>query len=376
MRIAAVDHRVIRGNLRAIQQAAGVDHVIAAVKADAYGHGLVEVSRTLVAAGVDALGVFDLDEALQLRRAGISAPVLAWMLDDWNALGDAVEAGITFGVSHVEQLHSVSNAAAEAGGVARVHLEFDTGLSRGGASESEWMSLLEATRDAQAAGAVVLDGLFTHLANTTREDNQHQAERFQDVIDLANGMGLYPALVHIAASEAALGSDSFPANAIRVGIALYGLEPGGSVSLRDTLGSTPALTLTSNVVDIRQVDTGTAASYGSIWRAHRPSRLALVPIGYADGLPRAASGKAWVSINGQRFPVAGRIAMDQILVDVTDGQEGSDGWVQVGDSVVVWGDPGAGHPTADDWAEWAGTIGYELVTKIGKRVRFHHVDVV
>ncbi len=372
MRLATVDLGVLAANVKRVRELAGATHLTAVVKANAYGHGSLEVAKAFIDGGADQLGVFDLAEALALRAGGIQAPILAWMLDDEELLPAALKADIRLGVSSVRSLEAVIRAAgpgaAGSGSPARVHLKVDTGLSRGGVDVTEWQACFALAAEAEQAGTIHVEGLFTHLANTSRDENKQQANRFQEAHALANAAGLTPELVHIAASEAALAQgDVIPTEVIRVGIALYGLSPFGVDHPPTELGLTPAMTLTSRIASIRHVPAGTGASYGFDWRATADAKLALVPVGYADGLPRAASGKAEVMINGKRCPVAGRIAMDQIVVDVTATA------AAVGDSVTIWGTGAAGEPTVDQWAAWAGTIGYELVTKIGRRVTFDYV---
>lgn len=361
MRIAEIDLTAARENIERVRALAEVETVIAVVKANGYGHGAVDVSRAFLAGGASMLGVADVSEALELRAAGITAPVLAWLHDSSTDFAAAIRGDIELGVSSLEQFDRLRVAARAAGRVARVHLKIETGLGRGGVRAEHWTQLVREAVAAEHAGEVSISGVFSHLANVSAADNRRQAARFADAVQVARDAGLEPSLIHLAASEAALTDPELRLNAVRVGIALYGLSATGEPAA--TWGLRPVMTLRSTVSLVNDLPAGAGVSYGHDWVAEAATRIALVPVGYADGLPRAASGRAEVAIAGARFPVRGRIAMDQIIVEIGDAA------VEVGDEVVLWGDPETGAPSADDWAAWAGTIGYEVVTKVGRRVR-------
>lgn len=366
LRTARIDLDAVRNNLNAVRAFVGggapdAPRVMAVVKANAYGHGALAVADAVQAAGADWLGVADLGEALALRRHGITAPILAWLHGTDADFAAAISAGVSIGVSSTVQLRQVTDAAARLARTASVHLKLDTGLSRNGLPEADWTDAFVAARAAELAGALSVDGLFSHLSNASPEADAAQCAQFDRGIAAARQAGLAPALLHIAATAAALTEPDARYTMVRIGIGLYGLSPWGA-GLPAGLELTPVMTLAARVAAVRRVATGTAASYDYTWRAERDTTLVLVPLGYADGIPRQASGRAQVAINGVKYPVVGRVAMDQFIVDVGDAP------VQLGDEVVLFGDPRQGLPSAEDWADAAGTINYEIVTRIGQRV--------
>lgn len=361
MREAVVDLDAVERNLRTIGARVAPADVIAVVKADGYGHGAIPIARAALAAGVARLGVADLDEAIELRDAGIDAPILAWLHDPFADFGTAIARGVELGVSSLDQLERV---AAQAGGrTARVHLKIDTGLSRNGVPESEWAAVVARAAELERAQRVAVVGVFSHFANTSRDTDAAQLAAFDRALAAADAAGLRPGIRHISSTEQALRDASARFDAVRIGIGMYGLTPFGDGTTGADLGLQPAMTLRARIAAVRHVEAGAGASYGHLWHADRPTTLALVPLGYADGIPRHATGGAEVLIGGRRRPVVGRVAMDQFIVDVGDDS------IAVGDEVVVFGDPATGAPTADEWGAASGTIGYEVVTRIGPRVR-------
>ncbi|MFF2271468.1 alanine racemase [Agromyces sp. NPDC058136] len=369
-REAVVDLDALTGNVRTIAARVAPAEVIAVVKADAYGHGAVAAARAALAGGASRLGVADLAEAHELRAAGIDVPVLAWLHgpepDFARAVADDIELGIS-SRSQLERAASAATAVADRGPAAstraRVHLKIDTGLSRNGVPESEWAEVVARAAELERGGLVDVVGVFSHFANTSREVDAAQLAAFDRALAVAREAGLTPVIRHIASTEQALRDPSARYDAVRIGIGLYGLTPFGDGTTAADLGLTPIMTLRARVAAVRRVEPGAGASYSHIWHAERPTTLALVPLGYADGVPRHASGTgAEVLLAGRRRPIVGRIAMDQFIVDAGDDE------VEVGDEVVLFGDPATGAPTADEWGEWTGTIGYEIVTRIGPRV--------
>ena len=357
-RRAIVDPGAISRNVETLRAHVGGSPAMAIVKADAYGHGAIPAARAVLAGGAEWLGVATLEEARELRAAGISAPMLAWLHETDAPFAEAIGAGIDLGVSSVAELEAI--VAAAPGPV--VQLKADTGLGRNGATPEEWGALVERAVAHERAGRVRVRGVWSHLAIAGPAEDAAQVARFRDALDAATAVGLEPDLVHLAATAGALRVPEARFGMVRLGIGCYGLTPLDDATSAD-LGLTPAMTLTATIAAVKRVPAGHGVSYGFDYRTSAPTTLALVPLGYADGVPRAASGRASVAIGGRLHPVAGRIAMDQLVVDVGDAP------VAVGDDAVLFGDPATGVPSADDWAAAAGTINYEIVTRIGPRVR-------
>lgn len=302
MREALIDTTAITENVRHLRRLTDSD-VIAVVKADGYGHGALRSAVAALAGGASRLGVADVAEAIALRRAGIDAPILAWL-----------HAPVVF---------------AEAARLERI-------------------------------GKLRVVGIFSHLSNTSPADDRAALDRFTESLALASSLGLTPPLRHLAASHAAIDLPEARFGCVRLGIAMYGLSPFADRTSAD-LGLRPAMSLRAAVAAVRRVPAGQGVSYGYTHRTEGETTLALVPLGYADGVPRAASGGGAVRIGGGTFPVAGRIAMDQFVVDVGDHP------VAVGDEAMLFGDPTLGAPAVEEWADSAGTINYEIVTRIGPR---------
>ncbi|MFJ6651477.1 alanine racemase [Microbacterium sp. NPDC091313] len=355
-RQSLIDPARITANVAAIVAAVTPAQLLVVVKADGYGHGAVTAATAALQGGASWLGVADISEALELRRAGIAAPVLAWLHADLRLFPAAVAADVTLAISHARELRAATEAGA---GV--VHIKIDSGLHRNGAPIDEWAGLFDEAARAERCGGPRVAGMFTHLSNASEAENRSQLDRFDDAVRLARSAGLDPTVRHIGGTHAALTVARGRYELVRVGIGAYGLRaeqrtPVAGVGLR------PAMRLSSVVSSVRPVRAGSGVSYDYAFRADADGWLALVPFGYADGLPRQASGSSSVSIGGRRYRVAGRIAMDQLVVATGADQRSP------GEHVVLWGDGGDGAPTADEWADWAGTIGYELVTRIGRRV--------
>lgn len=366
-REAVVDLAAIRANVAVLAAQVAPALSMAVVKADAYGHGAVPVAKAALEGGADWLGAADLDEAIALRDAGIAAPLLAWLHDPGAWFAPAIERDVDLGVSSLEQLNEIAQAAASVDRIAAVHLKIDTGLSRNGVALSDWEPVVEAAAGLERDGLLRIRGVFSHLANTSPAEDAAQLAAFEGALAAASAAGLAPELRHLASTAAALRMPEARFDLVRLGIGIYGVPPFGDGTTAADLGLVPAMTLRGRVAAVRRIEAGTGASYGHAWRAEHATTLALVPLGYADGVPRQASNRAEVWLAGARRPVVGRIAMDQFLVDVGDAP------VAVGDEVVLFGDPSSGAPSADDWADAADTIGYEIVTRIGARVPRRHV---
>lgn len=356
LREAVVDLDAIARNVATLRATAGTPHLMTVVKADGYGHGAVRVARAALDGGADWLGAVDAAEALPLRDAGISAPILTWLHAPDETFAAHVLADLDVGVNSLDELER-----AAAAGVSTVQVKVDTGLGRNGAQESTWGALFARARDLERGGGPRVRGLFSHLANAGAAADAGQRASFERAREVAASFGIEPELLHLAATEATIGRPDARYNLVRVGLGCYGLSPFGNVEAAG-LGLTPALELSAGVVSVKRVPAGSGVSYGHRYRTERETSLALVPLGYADGIPRQASGRGPVLIGGERFQVSGTVAMDQFVVDVGDAD------VKAGDRAIVFGDPATGAPSASEWAEAAGTINYELVARLGRRV--------
>ncbi|MDO9397670.1 MAG: alanine racemase [Herbiconiux sp.] len=360
LRRAHVDLGAIRENVAHVVRGVAPARVLAVVKADGYGHGAVEVASAALEGGASALGVADVDEALALRAAGIAAPVLAWLHRADPVFDVAVANDITLGISTPGQLER----AIEAGSPEKpavVQLKIDTGLGRNGAERAQWQPLLEAVAEGEASGRLRFEGLFSHLSNAGDVEDRAQLAAFDEATALAHRLGLRPGLRHLASTAGAMRLPETRLDQVRLGIGLYGLSPYDGVTSAE-LGLRPAMRLESRLISVKRVPAGTGVSYGYTYRPEHDSWLGLVPLGYADGIPRHVSNRGSVWVNGAQHPIVGRVAMDQFVVDLGSAP------AAVGDRVVLFGDPDEGYPSADDWAEAASTINYEIVTRLGRRI--------
>lgn len=372
LREVVIETGAIRDNVAALRARVATPHLLVVVKADGYGHGAAAAARAALAGGADWLGVADLGEALALRRAGVDAPILAWLHAPTEDFVDAVDAGVDVAVSTPAQMEAVCQAArtvqSARGGKASaaVQLALDTGLHRNGAPPATWGALFALARRAEEQGLAAVRGLLSHVSNTSPAEDRAQLAAFQAGVEQARAAGLRPELLHIAATAAALSLPETRLAMARLGIGAYGLSPfdGDPRGLIEGLPLRPAMTLRAPVAAVRPAEAGSGVSYGFTYRTTQRTSLALIPLGYADGIPRAASGRGVVTIGGRRFRQVGRVAMDQFVVDLA----GVDSGVRVGDEAVVFGDPARGAASADEWAAAAGTIGYEIVTRLGPRV--------
>jgi alanine racemase len=353
-----VDLDAIRDNVATLR-AGTTAEVMAVVKADGYGHGMLPCARAALAGGATWLGVATLDEALALRRAGITAPVLAWLLAPGLPLHDGVAADVDLNAGSLEQLGELVTAARLAGRPARVHLKIDTGLARGGATPAEWPALLEAAAKAQAGGEIEVVGVWSHFVYADapgHETVDHQLAVFAEGLATAEQFGIEPRYRHIANSAATLTRPDAHYDLVRPGVAVYGLSP---LSAEHETGLRPAMTAHARVILTKRVPAGQGVSYGHAYYTARETTLALVPLGYADGVPRHASNVGPVWLGGRTRTIAGRVCMDQIVVDCGDDP------VAPGDVATLFGPGDDGTPTATDWADAIGTINYEIVTRFG-----------
>jgi alanine racemase len=359
---ARVDLGAVRHNVGVLRAAAPRAEVMAVVKADGYGHGAVRVARAALAAGAAWLGTATTAEALGLRAAGITAPVLCWLATPGAPWEAVVSAGVDVSASEPWTVGEIAAAAARTGVPARVHLKADTGLGRGGAVPSQWPQLVEAALKAQADGLLELVGLWSHLgsADDPRDARtRRQVDAFRTALDVAERAGARPRVRHLANSAATLTLPEAHFDLVRPGIAVYGLWPDEPLS---PAGLRPAMTLAARLAQVKPAAAGQGVSYGHAYTTARPTRLGLVPLGYADGIPRGAGNTAPVLAAGRRRTIAGRVCMDQFVLDL-GGDDAS-----AGDEVLLFGPGDDGEPTAAQWARSLGTITNELVTGIGSRV--------
>jgi alanine racemase len=362
---ARVDLAAIGANVARLAEAAAGARVMTVVKADGYGHGILPVARAALAGGASWLGVAFGDEALGLRAAGIDAPLLALLATPGDDLAALAAAYVDVGVSDVERLAAAAEAGVAAGRPVRVHLKADTGLGRAGATVADWPQLVEAAAKREADGTVRVAGLWSHFACADAPGHPtvgRQQAAFAEALDIAERAGLRPDVRHLANSAATLTMPATHYDLVRPGIAVYGLSPGPDVGTARDLGLRPAMTLIATVALAKRVPGGHGVSYGHRYTTPAETTLALVPLGYGDGVPRHATNACDVLLAGKRRRVAGTVCMDQFVLDVDDDP------VAAGDEAVLFGPGEAGEPTADDWAAAIGTIGYEIVTRIGPRV--------
>ncbi|WP_230207945.1 alanine racemase [Microlunatus sp. Gsoil 973] len=367
---AVVDLAAFGRNIARLREHVGGMSIMVVVKAEAYGHGMINCAAAARRAGVDWLGVATPSEALRLRAAGDQGRLLCWLYGPDEDFEAVVAADIDITVHHPEQLSVISAAAGAVQRTARVQLKIDTGLSRNGSPIADWEQLCALAAEAEQSGAVRVAGIWSHLASADEPGHPsiaRQSERFADALEVAARNGLHPDLRHLANSAAAITLPEARYDLVRLGIACYGVEPAPGVAGGAGLELEPVMTLRARLAAVKAIRQGEGVSYGHTWIADRDTVLGLVPLGYGDGVPVHAGNTAAVVVGGRTVPVRGRICMDQFVVEL-----GPDAPEQVGDEVVVFG---AGGPTAQDWADACGTIGYEIVTRIGVRVpRVHRTD--
>ena len=368
---AIIDLAAISSNVRTLLSKASAIG-LAVVKADAYGHGLVPVARSALSAGAKWLGTALLEEAVALREAGINAPTIAWLTPPSDDFDLALRSRIDIAIPSLDHLAAVMAAAQRSGLTPRVHLEVDTGMSRGGAL-GEWRALCERAAELAKAGNIEVMGIWSHLARADEpehEFNDFQLREFETSVALARSVGLNPKLIHLSNSAAALTKPNFNFDMIRLGISMYGLSPDPArVGESTELGIKPALALRARLHLVKEVPADSQVGYGGTARTERATKLGVVAMGYADGIPRSASNLAGVLVGNKCAPIIGRVSMDQFVVDL-----GNDSVARAGDWVYLIGPNGSGGYTADSWARACGTINYEIVTRIGPRVPRTYLD--
>ncbi|MEO8906867.1 MAG: alanine racemase [Microbacteriaceae bacterium] len=340
---AIIDLAALRANVHLLSAGIAPVQTMLAVKADAYGHGLIPIATAGLASGASSLAVLEIPAGLELRAAGVDAPLFAWLHGANTDFRAGIEADIELGISAEWQLSAIT--AAHAAKPAIVHLKLDSGLSRNGATPADWPALVVAALAAERAGVIRIRAAWSHLADASVEDDETALGVFRDAVAVAQRLGARFELLHLAASSAGIRMPAARLDLVRFGIAAYGISPFENSSAAD-LGLRPVMSLQADVVDLIEDEAG---------------QLARVAVGYADGVPTGAVGQAHVLLGGRSARVVS-LAVDSMLVESADRS------VRVGDTALVFGPGDDGEPTATDWARWASTIGDEIVTHLSARV--------
>lgn len=354
---AIVDLSAIKHNVELLKKTAGTK-LLAVVKADAYGHGLVPVAKAAISAGADYLGVALLEEAIALREAGIEAPILAWLVQPGSDFKKAIELDIDLAAASLKALQEIS--AASENKKARVHLEVDTGMTRGGFL-AEWDQLT-----AEHLQNVEVVGIFSHFARADEPgevQNDEQLARFSEMVERVHSFGFTNVIRHLSNSAATIKNHAAAFDMVRAGIAMYGLSPDvATLGNSQSLALRPAMQLRAAIYLVKDVPANTPVGYGATESTSADTKLGVIAMGYADGIPRIAHGAGVWSAGKKAFSI-GRVSMDQFVVDL-----GAQSKAQSGDWVVIFGNGSHGEFTADDWGVASQTINYEIVTRIGPRV--------
>lgn len=372
---AVIDLDAIAANVRTLDAGTSAQ-VMAVVKADGYGHGLVPAARAARRGGATWLGAAQVVEAIELRAAGDTGRILTWLYAPGAPLREAVEADVDVAVAAPWNVEALVTAAREAGRTARVHLKVDTGLGRNGLTPAQLPEVLRAVMRAQAEGALAVVGVFSHFAFADAPSHPTvlgQAAQFARAVEAVERAGARLEVRHLANSAATLTNPGVHYDLVRPGIAVYGLSPIPDLKTSEDLGLVPAMTLEAELATVKPLPGGHGLSYAHQYVTPGDTVVGVVPLGYADGVPRHCSGTdgrlgAPVRVGGRRLAIAGRVCMDQLVVDLGPGAS-----EQAGARVELFGTGADGGPTAQDWAEAAGTISYEIVTRLGARVPRHYV---
>ncbi|MBA2948163.1 alanine racemase [Streptomyces himalayensis] len=365
---AEIDLSALRANVRTLRALAPGAAFMAVVKADAYGHGMIPCARAALDAGATWLGTATPEEALALRAAGIGpdrARVMCWLWTPGGPWREGIEADLDIAVSGMWALREVKAAARQAGRPARIQLKADTGLGRNGCQPADWPELIAESLAAQAEGLVQVTGLWSHFACADEPGHpsiEAQLTLFREMVAYAEAKGARPEVRHIANSPGTLTLPETHFDLVRPGIAMYGISPSPEIGTSADLGLRPVMTLSASLALVKHVPGGHGVSYGHHYVTPGGTTLGLIPVGYGDGIPRHASGTGPVLVGGKLRTVAGRIAMDQFVVDLGGDEP------PAGAEALLFGPGDRGEPTAEDWAQAAGTIAYEIVTRIGSRV--------
>ncbi|HJR37141.1 MAG TPA: alanine racemase [Nocardioidaceae bacterium] len=365
-----VDLDAVRHNVATLKRRVEGRQMMTVVKADGYGHGMVPVARAAREGGADWLGAATMEEALALRDSGDTGRILTWLTVPGEDYRRAIETDIDVTAYSVDELEEISATARTLDKPARVQLKVDTGLSRGGASEQQWPQLVAAAAEAERSGVLRVTGIWSHFACSDEPDhpaNDLQEQVFRAALKVVDAAGLEPEVRHLCNSAGAVTRPSSWFDLVRCGIATYGLTPVPGVQSSTELDLVPAMTVRGRLALVKRVPAGSGVSYGHTYVTGKETAIAVVPMGYGDGIPRHASSKAPVLAAGRVRPIAGRVCMDQFSLDIDDDP------ADAGDPVVLFGTGADGEPTAQDWADACDTISYEIVTRIGGRLRRSYV---
>ena len=369
---ALIDLGAIRENIKYLMAKSGKP-ALAVVKADGYGHGLLPVAKSALSAGASWLGVALLEEARALRQGGINAPIIAWLTPITDDFESAINEDIDIAIPSLAHLEAITSAARSLGKCARVHLEVDTGMSRGGAL-NEWSELVRSAKTYQDSGLIKVIGIWSHFARADEaghEFNNKQLENFKSAVAEAKSVGITPEVIHLSNSAAAINDTDSHFDLLRLGIAIYGLSPDFShMGSSEKLNLKPAMSIRARIHLVKDIPAGSQVGYGGSAITKVDTKLGVIAMGYSDGIPRSASSSAGVLVGNKRAPIIGRVSMDQFVVDL-----GRDSSAKAGDwAYIIGSNPSdsytsASSYTADSWASASATINYEIVTRIAARVK-------
>lgn len=367
-----IDLGAIRENIKYLMAKSGKP-ALAVVKADGYGHGLLPVAKSALSAGASWLGVALLEEARALRQGGINAPIIAWLTPITDDFASAISEDIDIAIPSLAHLEAITSAARSLGKCARIHLEVDTGMSRGGAL-GEWNELVRSAKSYQDSGLIKVIGIWSHFARADEaghEFNNKQLENFKSAVAEAKSVGITPEVIHLSNSAAAINDADSHFDLLRLGIAIYGLSPDFShMGSSEKLNLKPAMSIRARIHLVKDIPAGSQVGYGGSAITKVDTKIGVIAMGYSDGIPRSANSSAGVLVGNKRAPIIGRVSMDQFVVDL-----GRDSSVKAGDwAYIIGSNPSdsytsASSYTADSWASASATINYEIVTRIAARVK-------
>lgn len=366
---ATVDLGAIAHNTALIKNKVNGAQVMALVKADGYGHGLVQSARAAQAGGATWLATATMTEAIALREAGIQRPVLCWLYSPHDPFMESISRDIDLGVSSVAAVEAIAQAAYNVIRRARVHIKVDTGMGRNGVRMDELPVLVDALK--QNVENIEVIGIMSHLASADDFADPQTAEQianFHRAIEIVESAGIEIQLRHLANSVGALGIPETHFDLVRPGLSLYGVSPSADLGTALELGLEPTMVMSASIANVKAVSAGSPVSYSHQYITTDNTNLALIPLGYSNGIPRIASNQGPVLVAGKRLKISGRVCMDQFVIDIGNLQ------AKVGDEVILFGDPTQGHPTVEEWAAICETIPHEIFTRLGPLVHREYIN--